>query len=442
LDLGDEELDPPRPRADELALDEDHAAPEPAEDFTAGIVAGAAATMAMLAEHRVTRPMSLRPGREARILALADAVFATGQRAIADVLDWWATARRIDGPWAIWPPTFLLGLLDGPEGLLALERIVESLEPDEAGAVHVVANALAAVPHPGIPSLAEDLLEAPNPVARAIGVEVLSRWALLDRKRLARLLDHQAPALLAASLRALVRVEDPRPMIGRALALLEHPDPDVAWEAARAVTLHGAPDALRAVRQGQPLGSKLGARAAELFVMAGEPDDMAHLEALVDRSPLTPELLDAIARFGHPLAWSFVLHFLLDRDLCEAAERALLMLFGPLVPPEATRSPNVWRDALAERDLDPVLRYRRGALWTPVLVADDCAAAVYTPGAHSQREIERWLDELAARTGVPMNVDLGVWAPGVELLATIGSAARAGWRAGAWSGGRRELERR
>ena len=206
------------------------------------------------------------------------------------------------------------------------------------------------------------------------------------------------------------------PPIERVLPLLHHADPEVAWEAARAVTLWGAPDALRAVREGQPLGATLGARAAELFVMAGEADDIAHIEGLARAHPLTPELLDAIGRFGSPLAWSFVLHFLLDRELCEAAEGALLMLFGPLVPPDATRRPSAWRDALAERDLDPALRYRHGELWTPALVADDCATAVsmHIQGTHSQRAIERWLDELAARTGIPMNADLALWRPGVR----------------------------
>jgi hypothetical protein len=440
----DVEPDRPRPKADELRLDEEHATATPLEDFTANVIASAADTTAMLAEHRATRPMRLRPSREGRILTLADAVFATGERAVVDVLGWWEGARSSAGPWAIWPPTFLLGLLEGSEGLLALECLLESLGPEEAMAVRVAADALAVSPHPGVPALAEDLLEAESPVARAIGVEVLSRRAGVDGERLMRLLDGEAPALIAASLRALVRVADAPPVVGRVLPLLYHSDPEVAWEAARAVTLWGAPDALRAVRDGQPLGATLGARAAELFVMAGDADDIAHLEALLDRTPLSPELLDAIGRFGNPLAWSFVLHFLIDRDLCEAAEGALLTLFGPLVPADAARCPSVWRDALAERDLDPEMRYRHGELWTPALVVDDCASAMAAPmrGAYSQRDIERWLDELAARTGIPMNANLARWKPGSELLATLDRVPRAGWRAGAWSGPRRELERR
>jgi len=94
--------------------------------------------------------------------------------------------------------------------------------------------------------------------------------------------------------------------------------------------------------------------------MAGQANDIVRLEAIVASSPVSPELLDAIGRFGNPLAWSFLLHFLADRELGDAAGLTLFTLFRPLVPPESTRNPSAWRDALSERDLDPTMRYRRG----------------------------------------------------------------------------------
>jgi hypothetical protein len=432
----------PRPQPDAVRVDEAHAAPVQAEKFTADIVANAAETMAMLAEHRLTRPMSLRPSREARILALVDVIFATGDRALSDLLGWWARAHEDGDPWTLWPLAFLLGLVDGPDGLLALERLLEALDPGDGQRVEIAANALAVIPHPAMVAFAEDLLDAPNPLAQAIGLEVLSRRGELDPERLEPHLTAAAPAPLAAALRALVRAEAMAPPTERVLPLLGHADPFVAWEAARAVTLWGAPDALDALRTGHLLGATLGARAAELFVMAGEADDIAYLEDLLARVPLTPELLDAIGRFGNPLAWSFVLHFLIDRELCEAAEGALLTLFGPLVPPDVTRAPRAWRDALAERDLDPAMRYRRGELWTPSVVVNDCAFAglSHIGGMHSQRTIERWLDELAARTGIPMNAELSRWTPGVDpkVLVVSERALKARWTPGAWSGARAE----
>jgi hypothetical protein len=438
----DTETEPPRPQPDTVRVDEANAVAVPAEKFTADIVANAAETMALLAEHRLTRPMSLRPSREARILTLVDAVFATGDRALSDLLGWWARAREDGDPWTLWPLAFLLGLVDGPDGLLALERLVEALDPGDGERVEVAANALAMIPHPAMGAFAEDLLDADNPLAQAIGLEVLSRRGELDPERLEPHLDAAAPALLAAALRALVRAEGAPPRTERLLPFLGHSDPGVAWEAARAVTLWGAPDALDAIRNGQPLSATLGARAAELFVMAGQADDIAHLEGLLARVPLTPELLDAIGRFGNPLAWSFVLHFLIDRELCEAAEGALLTLFGPLVPSDAIRTPRAWRDALADRELDPAVRYRRGEPWTPAIVVNDCAFAglSHIGGTHCQRAIERWLDELAARTGIPMNVDLSRWAPGVDskVLTVSERALGARWSPGAWSGARTE----
>ncbi len=444
-DLSEVEPAPTRPTQDELRLEDERAASTTIEDFTAGIVASAAETVAMLAEHRATRPMSRRQSREARILSLVDAIFATGEHAISNILTWWERARDDGGPWVVWPPAFLLGLLEGPDGLLALERLVESLRPEDATAVQLAADALVVVPHPGLGVFAADLLDAENTVARAIGIELLSRSGGLDVERIPSHLDTQAPAPLAAALRAIVRAEGASPPVERVVPFLAHPNPGVAWEAARAVTLWGVPDALRALREGQSLSATLGPRAAELFVMAGDADDIAHLEALVARTPMSAELLDAIGRFGNPLAWSFLLHFLGDRDLGDAAEEALRTLFGPLVPPHAARTPSAWRDALADADLNPCSRHRHGKPWTPALVANDCSIAgeAHRGGAKSQRDIERLLDELAARTGIAMNVDMALWSTEADakLQAVSERALRARWRAGAWSGGTGAAER-
>jgi hypothetical protein len=427
----------PRPEPGELRLDDERAAPQSIAEFGAGIVASAADTMAMLAEHRATRPMSWRPGREARILALADAVIVTGERAMAHVLDWWERTREDGNAWTAWPPVFLLGLIAGPKGLLAAEQILETLRPEEAMLAQGAADALCVVPHPGVGVLVEDLLDSVNPVAQAVGVEWLSRRGGLDADRVASFLDAQAPALLAAALRAAVRVDAAAFCLDRTIPFLRHPDPDVCWEAARALTLWSRPEALDAVRVGDPLAVALGARATELFVMAGEAGDIAHIESVLTRSPVSAEMLDAIGRFGHPLAWSFLLHYLADRELAGAAETALLTLFGPLLPDEETRSASAWRDALAERDLDPAVRYRHGAPWTPTAVVHDCvfAASTEPDGTSSQRGVEQWLDELAARTSLTMDADLSLWTPDANAKLRVVSerALRAPWRAGAWT---------
>lgn len=421
------------PTPGELRLDEAHASPTSREDFAAGIVAGAAETMAMLAEHRFTRPLALRRSREERILKLADAIFATGDRAIGDLLGWWESARDDGSSWAIWPPVFMLGLIDGAEGLIAIERVLGDLRAEESCTVLIAANALAAVPHPGVGALAEDLLDSANPIASAIGLEMLSRHGLLDVERIARHLDASAPEVIAAAVRALVRSEA-EPPIAHVLPLLTHADSEVAWEAARAVTIWCAPDALNALRDGHTLGATLRARAVELFVMAGEAADIAHVEAIVARSTMTSELLDAIGRFGHPLAWSFLLHFLADPELAESAEGALHTLFGPMVSLDDRRRPSAWRETLMDRDLDPTLRYRLGEPWTPEVVARECVIDSSRP----QQAVELRLDEIAVRTGVRVNIDLAKWAPdaGAALLVTTESALRTTWKPGTWNDAR------
>lgn len=268
-----------------------------------------------------------------------------------------------------------------------------SLRPEESAARKTAGGALAVVPPPGVEALALDLLEAENPIARAVGLDVLPQRAALDLDRIVPIHDISAPALVSAAIRALVRVEmGPRP-IDRVVHFLGHPDPDVAWEAARALTLWGASDALRALREGRPLAAKLGARA---------------LEALVTHAEVSPDMLDAIGRFGNPLAWSFLLHFLADRELGEAAERALLTLFGSLVPEGVTRDPAAWRDALMDRDFDPAARYRRGEPWTSEALVREHDQSGNTC---SQRDVERRIDEFAARTGRirMLSLNLDAW---------------------------------
>ncbi|APR78509.1 Hypothetical protein A7982_03856 [Minicystis rosea] len=439
--LGDEEPSAVRPNPVEVHLDDQRTAPISSEAFMEGIVASAADTMAMLAEHRVTRPFALRATREARILKLADAILVSGERALVDVVDWSERAYAEGHVWALWPAVFLLGLVNGPDGLLGLVRMFERLPVDASDAVHVATNALASSPHLGVVAFAADLLDSDHPIASAIGIDVLSRRGTLDVARASSLLDNEAPARVAAAVRALTRIAAPLPppeADERVGSLLSHSDVGVAWEAARAVTLWGDDAALCALRERRPLVSALGTRAAELFVMGGSADDLVHLEDIIASTPMTPDLLHAIGRFGNPLTWSFLLHHLADAELADAAREALLMLFGPIVEPEARLQPSVWRAALAERDLDPSLRYRHGAPWTPVAIARDLRMSTLTD-AGSQGDMERDLDELWARTGLWSRVDLDLWGSdaGTRLHEATENTQSARWRAGSWHDARR-----
>lgn len=422
-------IESPRNRVEDGAtIDEEHAEPVPVEAYTASVVAAAAEMIAMLAEHRSTRSMKFRPSREERILALVDAILASGERAIVDLHTWWQGARSTGNAWAIWPVVFLLGSLEGPEGLRAIETLLEELGVEEALLGRIAADALSSVVHPEVRLLAQDLAESARPIAQGVGIEALSRRGLLEVDRLAALLTGSDPPVLAAALRALVRAPEADRPLARLRALMDHPDPEVAWEAARALTLEGASDVVVALRDGQGLAS-LGAKAAEILVIGGVADDIAELETIVIRGRVAPELLLAIGRFGNPLAWSFLLHFLSDPELGDSAQEALLTLFGALVRVEEHREPAAWRKALSERDFDPSIRYRRGEPWTLAMVVRECLS-----GEHSRFEVERRLDEIAARTGLVVTADFGCWTPtaGPALAAILEKASGRRWPPGAW----------
>src|SRR5262249_8512538 len=155
----------------------------------------AAETIAMLAEHRTVRPLKLRSSREERILALIDAILASGERAVAHLLAWSRTARSSGNVWAMWPAVFLLGSLDGPRGLRAIEDLLEELPEDEAPCGWVAADALSAAPHPDVPLLARDLVESPHAVARSVGLEVLSRRGAADPEQITCALAGDAPSV-------------------------------------------------------------------------------------------------------------------------------------------------------------------------------------------------------------------------------------------------------
>ncbi|MBI4951168.1 MAG: hypothetical protein HY908_03985 [Myxococcales bacterium] len=106
--------------------------------------------------------------------------------------------------------------------------------------------------------------------------------------------------------------------------------------------------------------------------------------------PVTPELLDAVARFGNPGSWAFLAHHLADPELQHAAAAALTTLFGD---PAETKplAEGGWEATIGRLRLDPDRRYRRGKHWSPDVVTEECRA-----GELCRLATERRLDELRA----------------------------------------------
>ena len=215
------------------------------------------------------------------------------------------------------------------------------------------------------------------------------------------------------------------------IAELAHDDAAVAWEATRACTRWGSHAAYAELRNGGSLAERLGPKAAEIYVMTGEPDDAERMQRLVSRHPMTPALLDAVARFGLATTWSFLSHYVGDAFLREDAVRALITLFGDVVPEDAQDDPFAWEKAIAALRLDEGRRWRRGRPWSPAWVCEEWAA-----GTLSARAVEARLDELAGRAGVMTPVALHAWGarPGEELdqVKTKAMDAARSYRAGSW----------
>jgi hypothetical protein len=399
----------------------------PRRELHAEVVAACADNIAMLARHRDQRPFWERPENEQALLANMDAIGASGGHCVRLLVEWW---RKQDDPWKTWAAVFALASFSGTDALAAIACELGQVPADAAGHVETAADALLVAPHPHIPELAQDLAASPNPVARAIGIEVLGHKRLLSPELvLWHARDPNLPVLTAA-LRSsgLLARERGVPLL---LPFLHHRAPAIVWCAARQLTLWGRLEPYREVRQGRCL--PLGCRALEVLVLCGDASDVDCFDEIVAREPAMPDVLSAVARFGDPSAWAYLLHHLSDPELAGAAARALITLFGPLVPPRAAKDASAWRDGIAARSFEAGVRLRSGRPWHPQALLDESLR-----GDLDRRELQARLDELAVRAGARIEVDLTSWS--LDLRPVLESAMRASERSarqsrpGSWDG--------
>lgn len=405
----------------------------PLSAFYRDVVHSALDVCAMLARHNADRPQRERRESEARILALTDAAIASGAECANDCWSWWEASLESPDPWKSWAPTFVLGSLTGADTLVAVQRRLESLGEKPAGAGQVIAESLAVCPHPDVPRLVRELLASSHPIARAAGIELASLRSQLSADDLIVHLCDANKIVLSAALRAAPRAPESHALARYVLPMMHYPERTVAWEAARALALWGRPEPYRDVVRRGKLAGILGPLTLELLVLYGHERDLGLFEAYLKAVEITPSHLSAVARFGHPLSWAFLLHFLADDDFVDAAIQALLTLFGPIVPRENKRQKNAsaWRDAIARARLDPALRYFRGSPWAPQLVVEDLRAARL-----SRHEVERLVDELNVRLRATYRVDMALWSRQYEaqlasMAANVAEAHR-GWVPGSW----------
>jgi hypothetical protein len=319
-----------------------------------------------------------------------------------------------------------LGFAERDPGRAALERL-----PGDGDHWKAAAEALALVRVDDPKKLGEALLSSSRPAARAVGVDLLARHGALSHAALRELLAREEPPVRAAALRAASRMEAVTVLAPEIASCLGTSSADVAWEAARVLTIAGVQQAYFDLQVGGPLASVLGVRGLELLIMAGDEQDIGMFEHLLTAAPMTPLLLSAVARFGNVTVWSFLVHYLTEPELANAAVGALRTLFGDLVPEGERLSYTAWKEAIADAGFNPALRYRGGQPWQPSTVISEC-----TSGKLNRFEVERRIDELAARIQVDPRVDLGLREPdqrrGLAAFASDAAARGTRWRPGAW----------
>jgi hypothetical protein len=396
----------------------------PRRELRAEVVSACADNIAMLARHRDERPQWERRENEEALLANVDAIGASGCDCVRLVVEWWRAGKD---PWKTWAAVFVLACFGRTDVLEAIARELDDLPPDATAHVTTAADALLVAPHPHVAELALDLSVSPNPVARAIGVEVLSRKNLLDPEQVRRHMSDANLPVLAAALRASAVLG---PATGSVVLVpfLQHYDHEVVWAATRQLARWHRPEPYFQVRQGRC--RVLGRRALELLIQFGDATDLACFDDLVARGPGTVEVLSAVARFGDPSAWVYLVHHLSDPELSDAAARGLMTLFGAVIPRRESKSAAAWRDAIAKCSIEPGLRLRSGKAWHPGAVANECLQ-----GDVDRAETQVRIDELVVRADVTVDVDLALWSPDVwsglePALTTIERSAK--FRPGSW----------
>lgn len=400
---------PPLPeiltRAPPVTLDPERRPTITVADFHASVVHHAAELAGALCRSRFEAPRRDLGRTEARLLRQLDAIVAAGPGALTAVATFWE--RRAADPFAALAAALAAAAFTGDEALDLLSRAIHALPEDAEDHLITVGEALALSDHPGLGALARDLSISTHALARALGKGLCSTRGELAFDGVYAALGDPSPLVARAGIWAVERL----PTAQRALfsKLLrersESLSPGVAWSAARLLALSGDREVSVDALDG-PLGQRLGPRAAELFVLTGEPADWPRLEALLGQHRTTRALLSTVGRFGSPAAASWLLPRLADAALGDAVVRALSTLFGPLVSPTATQQASSWQRALAERSFDPRQRIRRGRPWSPAVVAEEC-----TSGDLSMTELALRVDELRARCRAPDPVDLRAWAP-------------------------------
>ncbi|MFO0761619.1 MAG: hypothetical protein U0359_34575 [Byssovorax sp.] len=414
-----------------VRLDPERAAPISRADFERSVVDHAAELAAALGRDRFEGPFRRRAETEARLFRQLDAIVASGPRAVLDLLAFWERAPA--DPWVGFAAALGLACFAGGDAMEAIAHGLDLVPPDAIDPAVTIPEALALPDHPGLADLGRSLSAAASPVVRAVGLGLRSARGDLPLAAITAALADPAEAVARAAIWAAEHLAAGdqaavipllRARLGAQAPSAPAPSasPALLWSAARLLVLWGDLEVWKEGTAGS-LADRLGASAAELFVLRSAPAEWPRLEALLGRHKASRALLSSVARFGHPASIPWLLQHLGDEALAEHAAAGLATMLGPIVAPQTMLDRAAWQRAIAALSLDPTQRHRRGRPWSAATVAAECRA-----GELSRVELGKRLDELSARTGQGERPDLGGLLGQVEpaLFAFLDAAARRG----------------
>lgn len=366
----------------------------------------------LVARHRMERHLAEAADEEQQFFRLQDAVASFG-KASREYLDaWWLQALEGDDPYRSFVLAYTYASWAEPDALhLFVEKMAQLPEGARRDA-HYAGRALALTPQPHIASYLAEWAGHPHPVVAGAALAGLSHLGQLEPAYFASVLGQGVPTVIADVLLYHAAYLPSRAVVPW-LSLIERwmrsPDPRLSWHAARAATLQGSDNPLWALRQEAqgddfPLARRWGPSAAQLLVWAGDAEDGALLPRWVQSQRMSAEWLRQLALFGHPQIFTFLLRFLGDEDLSEAAASALEILFGPVVDPLEREEPASWIAAVEQLRLDPTKRYRLGKLWSPARLAEEIQH-----GQLSWLDTDSRLAEFQRRLGSPLLVAKQGW---------------------------------
>ncbi|WP_437593397.1 hypothetical protein [Sorangium sp. So ce1000] len=420
---------------------------------------------------------------ERRMLAAIDVIAAIGAPALEHVPRLVADAPVKD-PSVAFASAMVLGCFAGRDALAAAELALLRSGKDRAF-IDAMGAALKLVPHELLPLALRGLLREPEPLVRAMAIDVLAYRGLATDDELVAAASDDAAPVAACALHHLGGAAGPRlpELIQRALAAGDPALREAAW-AAMALSDHPhAPIALRGALD----EAEVADAAALLLALAGDEADARLLASRTAEAPrrgliialgwagaaaAVPLLIDLLERDvdeDAKLAAAYALEritgagmweevavkdeeiFVADPaepDVGEPRELKLAQLISdpndlPEAPaPEMAEQPTVdaarWRAFWRERcqGWDMSARYRRGRPYTPEVVLDELDTGRVTPG--ERRQLQR---ELIIRTGHLMRFDphdfVVVQEEAIQAWRPI--AARASGAPGRWTRPRRRV---